>query len=64
MPIPAAQDTLILYGVAVPGDFIRMAGTAMLKSGSKLFQVDFNAVADARSRPHCYLYGTATRAMG
>jgi hypothetical protein len=47
-----------------PGTFRRAAGTVMLRSGSILVQVDFNAVADRRSNfPQiCFIYGTATRA--
>jgi hypothetical protein len=43
-------------------NFKRIAGTAMLKSGSVLVQVEFNAVADNRGPGSCFVYGTATRA--
>ncbi len=44
------------------GDYSRFAGTAMLRSGSTLVQVEFHAVADARSSFNdCFIYGTATR---
>jgi hypothetical protein len=36
----------------------------MLRSGQNLTQVDVNAVADNRSLQRCYLYGTATKALG
>jgi hypothetical protein len=41
----------------------RAGGTAMLKTGSTLVQVDVNAVADNRSGTEsCSIYGTATKA--
>jgi hypothetical protein len=43
-------------------NYRRIAGTAMLKSGSVLVQVEFNAVADDRDTGSCFIYGTATRA--
>jgi hypothetical protein len=49
---------------AQPGDFRRHAGTIMLRSGSTLLQLDFNAVSDNRTAPgrSCFIYGTATLA--
>jgi hypothetical protein len=59
-------DTQIVEGVQSASTAIhyrRIAGTAILQSGSTLVQVDFNAVADARpSQGSCFLYGTAVRA--
>ena len=43
-------------------DYERGAGTALLKSGSTLVQLDFHAVADLRSGGSCFIYATATRA--
>jgi hypothetical protein len=60
--IPAGTDTEIINVGAVPADYGRIGGTAMLKSGSTLVQVDLNAVADGRNPKLCFLYGTATRA--
>jgi hypothetical protein len=60
--IPASTDTVLLQFEANPGHFLREGGTAMLKSGSTLVEVEFNAVADARPNHPCFLYGTATRA--
>ena len=63
VPIPASTDKMI-FNTFVTGDhFSRIAGTVMLHSGPNLIQVDVNAVADARSPRHCYLYGTATKAL-
>jgi hypothetical protein len=71
--VPANQDAPILFFLAdtsyqVPphGDFQRYAGTAMLRTGSVLVQIDFNAVVDAtfpRTFPQpCFFYGTGTKA--
>jgi hypothetical protein len=70
--IPANQDAPILsfsaetsYQVLPDGDFHRDAGTAMIRSGSVLVQIDFNVVVDSRDSTaphHCFLLGTATRA--
>jgi hypothetical protein len=60
--IPTGTNTGLLQFEANPGQFERQGGTAMLRSGSVLVQVDFNAVADARSPGNCFLRGTATRA--
>jgi hypothetical protein len=60
--IAAGTDTEIANVGAVPGNYGRVGGTAMLKSGSTLVQVDFNAVADSRNPKLCFLYGTATKA--
>ena len=51
-------------GSPFPGNYRRAAGTVMLRSGSILVQVDFDAVADFRSNfpETCFIYGTATRA--
>ena len=63
LDIPANVDTEILSTFVNEGDFRRIGGTAMLKSGSKLVEVEYNAVADARvASKLCFLYGTATRA--
>jgi hypothetical protein len=61
-PIPANTDIAIVGTEAEAPDHNRVAGTAMLRSGSALVQVEFNAVADLRSSPgSCFVYGTATR---
>jgi hypothetical protein len=62
--IPASTDYVIL-STATNGipQTRRMAGTAMLKTGSDVVQVDFNGVADnpdGSGGENCYLYGTAT----
>jgi hypothetical protein len=71
VPIPANQDAPILgvfadtsYQSPPNGNFHHAAGTVMLRSGSVLVQVDFNAVVDATDQGHhdCSLLGTATRA--
>jgi len=51
-------------GSPFPGNYRRAAGTVMLRSGSILVQVDFNAVADFRQNfpQTCFIYGTAARA--
>jgi hypothetical protein len=59
--IPANTDTRIVATFAKAPNYRRIAGTAMLRSGSTLVQVDFNAVADARFNA-CFIYGTATKA--
>jgi hypothetical protein len=61
--IPASTDTQIVGGVLGDGNKVRLAGTAMLKTGSVVVQVDYNGVADdpsAGGDGNCYLYGTAT----
>jgi len=63
-PIPASTDTHIFNTFSAYGHFSRIAGTVMLRSGPNLIQVNVNAVADGRSPRHCYLYGTATKALG
>jgi hypothetical protein len=62
LPIPPNTDTQIVGSGFVQDHFVRIAGTAMLRSGSTLVQADFNAVADGRSPGSCSVYGTATRA--
>jgi hypothetical protein len=61
--IPANTNGLIVSSPGVgAGAFERAGGTTMLKTGSTLVQVDFNAVADGRpSLSTCFIYGTATR---
>jgi hypothetical protein len=62
--IPANTNTVIATTTATVGSggaYERIGGTAMLKTGSTLVQVEFNAVADPRSSPSCFIYGTATR---
>jgi hypothetical protein len=63
VPIPASRNTLIFTTFSTSAHFARIAGTAMLRSGPNLIQVDVNAVADSRSPRRCYLYGTATKAL-
>jgi hypothetical protein len=49
-------------GSALDGDIGREVVTAMLKTGSVVVQVDFNAVADnppGSGGENCYVYGTA-----
>ena len=61
--IPANTDLLILdLFPQTTNDFTRAGGTSMLRTGSVLVQVDFDAVADARNAGSCFVYGTATRA--
>ena len=60
--IPASTDLKIVEIVADTGNYRRAGGTSMLKTGSDLVQVDFNAVADNRGAGSCFIYGTATRA--
>jgi hypothetical protein len=62
--IPANTDYQIVATFAFTGTntYRRIAGTAMLRTGSTLVQVDFDAVADSRSNGSCFIYGTATRA--
>jgi hypothetical protein len=60
LSISASTDNDIISPlVAVgPTEVKRAAGTAMLKTGSDVVQVDFNAVAGPGS---CRIYGTATK---
>jgi hypothetical protein len=62
--IPANTDTRILDTSEYQfHHYTRASGTAMLKTGSTLVEVDFDAVADYRSFPgNCFMYGTATSA--
>jgi hypothetical protein len=61
--IPANTNLKAVEVSTGPGDFSRAGGTSMLRAGSVLVQVDFNAVADGRGVPgSCFIYGTATRA--
>ena len=48
----------------MPNDRTTVGGIVMLTSGSKLFEVQFIAVANGISGRNCHLRGTATRAMG
>ena len=64
--IPASTDTEIVSPELVADDpnRDRFAGTAMLKTGSAVVQVDFNGVAIDTSgigSENCLLYGTATK---
>jgi len=60
--IAANTDTRIVSVSAASPDFWRIAGTAMLRTGSTLVQVDFDIDADGLSPGACTIYGTATRA--
>ena len=69
--IPANQDAPIFgifadtsYQTPPHGNFHHAAGTAMLRTGQVLVQVDFDVVVNATDQgPNgCHLYGTATRA--
>jgi len=59
LSLSGSGDSLIIpeLDVSGPTDQKRVAGTAMLKTGSNVVQVDFNGVASSSS---CRLYGTAT----
>ncbi len=60
LSITANTDTEIIAPTLTasgPTEVVRTAGTAMLRNGSDLVQVDFNGVARPGS---CYLFGTAT----
>jgi hypothetical protein len=63
--IPASTDTEIVSPlVADDPSTDRFAGTAMLKTGSAVVQVDFNGVAfdtPGIASENCFLYGTATK---
>jgi hypothetical protein len=60
--IPANTRTEFASTADIGENYRRIAGTAMLKSGSVLVQVQFDAVADDRGGGSCFIYGTATRA--
>jgi hypothetical protein len=61
--IPVNTDVQIVNIGSGPNQYQRGGGTSMLRSGSALVEVDFNAVGDGRSSPgSCFIYGTATRA--
>ena len=60
--IPADNHTQIIGAIASSGESKRTGGTAMIRSGSTLVQVDFNIVTDFTSGGGCFIYGTATRA--
>jgi hypothetical protein len=63
VPIGASTDTTIVTVVTTGSDRHRKAGTAILRSGSTLVQVDFHVIADlGPSTGGCFIYGTATRA--
>lgn len=59
LSLSGSGDSFIIseLDVSGPTDVKRAAGTAMLKTGSTVVQVDFNGVAGPSS---CHLYGTAT----
>jgi hypothetical protein len=58
--ITASTDSEIVAPTLTAGsEVVRTAGTAMLKTGSAVVQVDFNGVADGLGGG-CYLNGTAT----
>jgi hypothetical protein len=57
---PGNTDFTVVRVEAEPPDHNRAAGTAMLRSGAALVQVDFNTVADSRNPESCHIYGTAT----
>jgi hypothetical protein len=59
LSLTGSGDNFIIpeLDVSGPTDQRRVAGTAMLKTGSTVVQVDFNGVASSSS---CRLYGTAT----
>ncbi len=59
LSLSGSGDNFIIseLDVSGPTDVKRAAGTAMLKTGSTVVQVDFNGVAGPSS---CHLYGTAT----
>ena len=59
LSLDANTDSAIVSVSATPPDRWRIAGTAMLRTGSTLVQVDFDIVADPGV---CTIYGTATRA--
>jgi hypothetical protein len=60
--IPSNTDLQIVDIGSGPGNYVRGGGTSMLRTGSTLVQVDFDAVGDGRSSGSCFIYGTATRA--
>jgi len=64
--IPANTATEIARTSEVQDHYTGIAGAAILKSGSTVVEVDFNAQANSpypQPPPsHCFLYGTATRA--
>jgi hypothetical protein len=61
IPIPADSFTAIFAGQAFEPDYERKFGTAMLKTGSVLVQLDLHAVTDADPAGYsCRVYGTAT----
>jgi hypothetical protein len=62
LQIPANTDLKVNSVITGSGDFDRLAGTMMLKTGSELVQVDYHGVADSRNGGSCFLYGTGTRA--
>jgi hypothetical protein len=60
--IPANTDTTILALTQDFGDYTRAGGRAILRSGSTLVQIDFEATADSSGNGSCFIYGTATNA--
>jgi hypothetical protein len=63
MLIPANTDTTILaVFTGASSSYVRAGGRAILRSGSALVQVDFEATANAQGSGSCFIYGTATRA--
>jgi hypothetical protein len=60
--IPANADTQLLALGTVENSYDRAGGRAILRSGSTLIQIDFEATADSTGGADCFIYGTATRA--
>jgi hypothetical protein len=62
MLIPAHSDTEILSVTAADNEYLRAGGRAILRAGSALLQVDFEATANATGDA-CFVYGTAASAI-
>jgi hypothetical protein len=64
-PIPASTDTQIVFVGTTSPHYRRIGGRSILRSGSALVQIDFEATADTTSggNGNCFIYGTATRAI-
>jgi hypothetical protein len=69
VPIPASTDTEIARTGDIQDHYTGIAGTAILRTGPTIVELNFNAQANSpypypqpQPPPHCFLYGTATRA--
>jgi hypothetical protein len=67
VPIPANTDTEIARTGDIQDHYTGIAGTAILRTGPTIVEINFTAQANSpylqKTPPHCFLYGTASRAI-